>query len=107
MFNLTQRQLIAFASGAALGLPLFFLIKSKVTSSTATLVMIMIMLPFFFVGIYERHGMPLEKVLYYVIQSRYLRAKKRPYITKNFYAQIQNHITIQKEVQALVQQKTH
>ena len=46
MFNLTKRQLICFGSGAAVALPLFFLCKSVMNTSVASLIMILVLLPF-------------------------------------------------------------
>ena len=36
-FNLTKRQIVCFGGGLLVGLPVFFLIKGHVSSSTATL----------------------------------------------------------------------
>ena len=46
-FNLTKRQIICFGSGALISVPLFFMLKGVIGTSTAALVMIFIMLPFF------------------------------------------------------------
>ena len=35
---------------------------------------------------YEKNGQPLEKLLSYYVQSRFLRPKIRPYKTNNYYA---------------------
>ena len=45
-FNLTKRQIVCFGAGLLVGLPAFFLIKGHVSSSTATLLMVLVMLPF-------------------------------------------------------------
>jgi len=47
MFNLTKRQLIYFGGGALIGVPLFFLIRESTGNSTAAVVMMIAMLPFF------------------------------------------------------------
>ena len=36
MFNLTKRQLVCFGTGGLIGVPLFFLLKSYVSTSTAS-----------------------------------------------------------------------
>lgn len=46
-FGLTKRQLICFTPAVLLGVPLFFLLKESAGNSTATLCMMMVMLPFF------------------------------------------------------------
>ena len=51
LFGLTRRQLICFGAAVLVGVPLFFLLKDAVDSSTATLCMILVMLPFFFFAI--------------------------------------------------------
>ena len=53
-FNLTKRQLICFGSGALIGVPLFFFLRGSLGTSTAALVMVLTMLPFFFLVMYER-----------------------------------------------------
>lgn len=52
-FNLTKRQIVCFGAGLLVGLPAFFLIKGHVSSSTATLLMVLVMLPFFMFAMYE------------------------------------------------------
>ena len=98
LFNLTKRQFICFGAGAALGLPLFFLTKGALGSTPASLLMMLVMLPCFMFGVYEKNGQPLEKLLGYYIQSRFIRPKQRPYMTDNFYAAIQRQIDINREV---------
>lgn len=98
LFNLTKRQFICFGGGAALGLPLFFLTKGALGSTPASLLMMLVMLPCFMFGVYEKNGQPLEKLLGYYIQSRFIRPKQRPYMTDNFYAAIQRQIDINRDV---------
>ena len=103
LLNLTKRQLVCFSAGAALGVPLFFLLKAHTGVSTAAICMILLMLPFFLLAMYERNGQPLEKILYQLIQSRFIRPKKRPYRTDNFYAAVERQTNLDKEVKAIVQ----
>ena len=85
-FNLTKRQIICFGSGALISVPLFFMLKGVIGTSTASLIMIFIMLPFFLLAMYERNGQPLEKVMGNLINVLFVRPKQRPYKTKNYYA---------------------
>ena len=85
-FNLTKRQLICFGTVALIGVPLFFLLRDSGGNSAATLGMMAVMLPAFFLGMYEKNGQPLEKLLSYYIRARFLRPKIRPYKTANYYA---------------------
>ncbi len=103
LFGLTRRQLICFGAAAMVGVPLFFILKGAVNSSTATLCMILVMLPFFLFAMYERHGQPLEVILRQMIQVMFVRPKERPYQTNNFYAAIVRQIKVEKEVRAVVQ----
>ena len=62
-FNLTKRQLVCFSGAAAVGLPAYLLSRDSIGNSAAMFLMIGLMLPFFFLAMYERDGLPLEKVL--------------------------------------------
>lgn len=102
LFNLTKRQLICFAAAAAVGVPLFFLVKTTGNVSLATLSMIVVMLPLFFLALYEKDGQPLEVIARHFIQARFIRPKVRPYKIHNYYdALIQQH-ELTKEVAAIV-----
>ena len=103
MFGLTKRQLICFGAAALIGVPLFFLLKSAISSSAATLCMIVVMLPFFLLAMYERHGQPLEVIAGQIVQTMFIRPKERPYQTNNFYAAIQQQNQVEKEVRKIVQ----
>ena len=103
LFNLTKRQVVCFGSGALIGLPTFFLLKDHISASLASLVMILVMLPFFLFAMYEKNGQPLEKVLFNVYQLRFVRPKHRPYQTDNFYAAVDRQITLDKEVRRIAQ----
>ncbi|MFR5786615.1 MAG: PrgI family protein [Christensenellales bacterium] len=105
VFNLTKRQLICFGGGVLVGLPLFFLLRERLPGSGAVLSMIAVMLPFFLLGMYEKNGQPLEKVLHHYIQSRFVRPKRRPYKTDNLYAAITRQIQYEQEVSRIVQKK--
>lgn len=107
-FNLTKRQIICFSAGLAVGLPVFFLVKGHMSSSSATLLMILIMLPFFMFAMYEKNGQPLEKIIRNIVQVVFLRPKERPYETNNFYAAVMRQDQLDKEVRKIVQgEKAH
>ena len=65
--------------------------------------MILVMMPFFLLAMYERHGQPLEVVIDQMVQTIFVRPKERPYQTDNFYAAIERQISVEKEVRAVVQ----
>lgn len=102
LFGLTKRQLICFGVAALIGVPLFFLLRNKVNSSTATVCMIVVMLPLFLLAMYEKNGQPLEVILGQIIQTVFVRPKERPYMTNNFYAAVERQAQAKKEVKAIV-----
>ena len=86
MFNLTKRQLICFGLAVLIGVPSFFLMKTVMKTNTAVMGMMVIMMPFFFLAMYEKNGQPLEVILEHMIQAIFKRPKIRPYVTDNYYA---------------------
>ena len=100
-FNLTKRQLVCFSGAAAVGLPTYLLSRGSIGNSAAMFLMIGLMLPFFFLAMYERDGLPLEKVLKNIIRTRFLYPRVRPYETENFYALL----SARKEAQPIAKQK--
>ena len=97
-FNLTKRQLICFGAAAVIGIPTYLFTRSAIGNTEAMFVMIALMLPCFFLAMYERDGLPFEKVLRNIIRSRFLWPRTRPYQTDNFYSYLSNS---KKEVQQL------
>lgn len=104
-FNLTKRQLICFGGAALVGVPCFFLVKMTGNVSLATLCMIIVMLPLFFLAMFEKNGQPLEVVAKHFIQAKFIRPKIRPYKTNNYYDALMRQDKLNKEVHAIVYQK--
>ena len=102
MFGLTKRQLICFSVAALFGVPSFFLIKCVSQVNTAVMGMMVIMMPFFFFAMYEKNGRPLEVLLAHFIQQVFIRPKKRPYKTDNYYAALMRQAAAEKEVDRIV-----
>lgn len=102
MFNLTKRQILCFGGGALIGVPLFFLLKGHIGSSAAALCMMLVMLPFFLLAMYEKTGPPPEKLIRNIVQVCFLRPKQRPYRTNNFYDLLNRQDILDKEVYAIV-----
>ena len=105
LLNLTKRQLICFGCGALVGVPLFFLLKKPIGTSAAAMTMMVVMLPAFLLGVYERNGQPLEVVLRNMIRVCFLRPKVRPYKTNNFYAVLERQDNLDQEVYRIVHGK--
>lgn len=104
-FNLTKRQLICFGMAALIGVPFFFLLKSYGNVSLAALGMIIIMLPLFFLAMYEKDGQPLEIIASHFIQAKFVRPKIRPYQTDNYYDVLLRQYQLEREVEQIVFQK--
>lgn len=85
-FNLTKRQLICFGGGAAIGIPAYLLSKVPLGSTGGMFLMLAVMLPAFLLAMYERDGLPFEKVVGNIIRVKFLRPGIRPYQTQNIYA---------------------
>ncbi len=86
VLNLTKRQLICFGTAAVVGIPTYLFSRNAIGNMGAMLVMITLMLPCFLFAMYERDGLPFEKVLRNIIRTKFLWPKARPYKTENFYA---------------------
>ena len=95
-FNLTKRQLICFTGGALIGVPLFFLLRGPAGNSVAAMCMMLVMLPFFMLAMYEKHGQPLEKIVGNIIKVAVIRPKERP------YAALERQEKLDKEVYDIV-----
>ena len=85
VLNLTKRQLICLLAAAAVGLPFYFLTKNYIGTSNAATGMVILMLPAFLFAMYEKEGMPLEKVLLNIINVKLKKPAVRKYEVKNIY----------------------
>ena len=103
LFNLTKRPQICSGVAALTGEPLFYLLKHSARTTCAAMVMILVMLPRFLFGVYEKNGQPLEVVLRHIMESCSIRPKERPYQTDNAYAALVRQYQMEKEVKAIVQ----
>ena len=104
-FNLTKRQLVCFGCGALIGVPLFFLLRGPAGNSVAAMCMMLVMLPFFMLAMYEKHGQPLEKIIGNILKVAVIRPKQRPFKTNNFYAALERQAKLDKEVYDIVRGK--
>ena len=84
IFNLTARQIICFVLAAVIGFPFYFLTKGIIGVDVAATIMIVLMLPFFFFALYQKDGLPLEKIIINYIRTK-RNPKVRPYVTENMY----------------------
>ena len=106
VFGLTKRQLICFGGALLAGVPLFFLIRGRVPTSAAALIMVFAMLPGFLLALYEKHGQPLEVVVKNIIRTKFIAPKERPYRTDNLYSVLERQRKLEKEVSAIAKGNT-
>ena len=101
VFGLTKRQLICFGGALLIGVPLFFLTKASLGTTTAALCMILVMLPFFLFAMYEKNGQPLEVFLGHLIQNKFIRRSVRIYQTNNLYSALVRQSQLEQEVKRI------
>ena len=101
LFGLTKRQVICFGAAALVGVPLFFLAKASLGTTTAALCKILVMLPFFLFAMYEKNGQPLEVFLGHLIQNKFIRPKVRIYQTNNLYSALVRQSQLEQEVKRI------
>lgn len=97
VLNLTRRQIICLVAAAAVGLPFYFLTKGFIGTSSAATGMVVLMLPAFLFAMYEKDGLPLEKILLNIINVKLKRPAVRKYEVKNIYELEENIISKQKK----------
>ena len=85
VLNLTKRQLICLSAAAAIGLPFYFLTRELIGTTNAATGMVLLMLPGFLFAMYEKDGLPLEKILWNIVTVKFLKPAIRRYEVENFY----------------------
>ena len=85
VLNLTKRQIICLTIAAAIGLPFYFLTRGTIGTSNAATGMVLLMLPAFMFAMYEKDGLPLEKILWTIINVKILNPAIRRYEVENLY----------------------
>ena len=99
--NLTKRQLVCFGSAGAVGIPFYIFTKGVIGTQASALIMVALMLPFFFMAMYEKDGFPAEKILYFMLRQKILTPGIRPYKSENLYRQLEEKERMKKEVRYL------
>ena len=95
--NLTKRQIICFSLAGVCGVPVYFLTKNSLGPDVAATLMVIAMLPFFFLAMYEKDGFPAEKILYHMIRQKFLRPGIRVYRSENMYDRMVELERLEKE----------
>ena len=101
VFGLTKRQVICFAIGFALGLPVFFLTKNALGLTTAITLMGLVAAPAIFCGLYYKNGLYFEQVVKNMI-AFYKNPQVRIYKSENVYQQIKDEIEYNKLKETLI-----
>lgn len=57
--------------------------------------------PFFLLGMYEKNGVPAEKLLYYSIRRKVLRPEIRPRMNRTRFEEEEYRKKVRKEIAAL------
>ena len=99
--NLTKRQLVCFGSAGAVGIPFYIFTIGVIGTQASALIMVALMLPFFFLAMYEKDGFPAEKILYFMLRQKILTPGIRPYKSENLYRQLEEKERMKKEVRYL------
>ena len=103
-FNLTKRQLLCFGAAAAVGIPFYIFTKNSLGTSVSGILMIFIMLPFFFLAMYEKDGLPFEQIFINFI--RFCRSEQiRTYQTNNLYRQLEELLDTDAGKEAAIENK--
>ena len=64
--------------------------------------MMILMMPMFFVSMYQKNGQPLEVILTHFIQANFIRPKIRIYQTDNYYEALHRQAIAEREVKKIV-----
>jgi hypothetical protein len=99
--NLTKRQIICFGAGLVFAVPMFFLTKKGFGVEGGALLCMVSASPFFLLGMYEKNGVPAEKLFYYSIRRKYLRPQIRKKDVQNRFEKEENLENVRKEIARL------
>ena len=99
--NLTARQLICFGAGLVVAVPSFFFFKRLLGMEPAALCCMVLCVPFFFVGMYEKNSLPAEKLLYFAFRAKYIRPEIRPKKIVTKQEAEERIINVRKEIEEL------
>lgn len=97
MFGLPKRQVVCFGIGIAIGAVLFYILLKIADVTSAVAALALCVMPFGFIGMYEKNGLHPEQIISYMIKAK-LRPSVRPYKSENIYDILQKQYIIDKEV---------
>ena len=96
--NLTKRQLICFGTAALVGIPMYLAVKNILGKDISAIIMMLVMVPLFLLAMYERDGMPAEKILMLMIRQKYILPGIRRHKSENLYKKMEEREKMRKEV---------
>ena len=99
--NLTARQLVCFGAGFAIAIPIFFYVKKPLGMEMGAFTCMLVCIPFFILGMYEKNGLSAEKIFFFAIRQKYLRVSKRPKIVITKQEEIERMEKVRKEIEEL------
>ena len=88
---------MCFGIAAAVGIPSYLLARSAIGNTGAMFLMMGVALPAFLLAMYEKDGLPFEKVVKNILRAKFLRPGVRHYQTENLYAPFTGRGTVRKE----------
>lgn len=105
LFGLPKRQVLYFALGIGIGIvPFFMLVEYDVT--TAVVILMLCVMPFGFMGMYEKNGLTCDKIITLWIKANLLRPKIRPYKSENIYVTLEEQAYLNREVKRIGYKKS-
>lgn len=100
--GITKRQLIAFAVGAGLAIPIFLLLKPYLELTYRVMIIGIIVFPICFILLRKKDGMYMEVHIRYWFETHFIRNTDRPYETENLYDLLMEEKRIKEEVEKIV-----
>lgn len=101
--GLTKRQVLAFGTGLAVGIPIFLLSKSILHDITASIMLMAVLVaPVCFALLYKKDGAYIETRIQYWYETHHIRNTDRPYQTDNLYDFMEEEKRIKEEVEKIV-----
>lgn len=101
VLGLTKRQTICFGIGIGLGGLVYYLTYEKLGTTFSGTLLFFIAAPFILMGMYEKNGFTLDKIVLNYIRFRFQYPQIRTYQTENIYSSIEQQIIIDKEMKML------
>lgn len=100
--GITGRQLAAFVSAAAIGIPVFLLCKPYLEVANAVIVMSLCSMPICLALLYQKNGMYIEKHIKYWHETHFVRNTDRPYQIHNLYDLILEEEKLKEEAERIL-----